>query len=251
MSDTHRWRALTNDSSSSGSNMTSSSDSMMDTGSPHGSKVSCGYGRWRPKSVQFLANAKFFVLFSGLLSIAQSQLTLGYTSSVITSIERQYRLSSSLSGAIISCYDIGTLVVVFSSYYGGKAGAHRPKWIAYSAWLMALGSLIFTIPHFIVEDYHASFTDSKDTLLTCNVSSSSYNETMAELDCLKVAPIWHSLIFFFTAQVLIGIGSTTMITLGTTYIDDFIKRTESSLYLGKFFMCGNASSKLSIKVKKN
>lgn len=236
MADT-RWRALTNESSSSnGTNSSTDSNMGLTTSSSvsRDSRPLCGFGKWRPKALQCLANAKFFVLFSGLLSIAQSQLTLGYTSSVITSIERQFRLSSSLSGLVISCYDIGTLVVVFSSYYGGKQGSHRPKWIAYSAYLMALGSLIFTIPHFISGHYHVTFTDEVDTIPTCNLTKPSYNETLEDLDCLKVKPVWHSLLFFFTAQVLIGIGSTTMITLGTTYIDDFIKRSEVSLFLGKF-----------------
>ncbi|XP_072028950.1 solute carrier organic anion transporter family member 5A1-like [Amphiura filiformis] len=237
MADT-RWRALTNESSSSGTNSSTDSSmglTMSNSLSSINGRPLCGYGAWRPKRLQRLANAKFFVLFSGLLSIAQSQLTLGYTSSVITSIERRFRLSSSLSGLVISCYDIGTLVVVFSSYYGGKQGSHRPKWIAYSAWLMSLGSLIFAIPHFIGGHYHAVFSDSQDILPTCNLTASSYNQTYEDLDCLKANPIWHSLLFFFTAQVLIGIGSTTMITLGTTYIDDFIKRSEVSVYLAIFY----------------
>ncbi len=238
MADT-RWRALTNESSSSNGTNSSTDSSMGLTNLASLSSINgrplCGYGRWRPRWLQCLANAKFFVLFSGLLSIAQSQLTLGYTSSVITSIERRFRLSSSLSGLVISCYDIGTLVVVFSSYYGGKQGSHRPKWIAYSAYLMALGSLIFTIPHFIGGHYHADFfSDTQDGLPMCNLTASTSNQTAEDLDCLRVNPIWHSLLFFFTAQVLIGIGSTTMITLGTTYIDDFIKRSEVSVYLGKF-----------------
>ena len=59
---------------------------------------SCGYFCWRPRCLQTLASGRFFVLFCSLLSLAEAGLTIGYISSVVTSIERNFNFSSTLTG---------------------------------------------------------------------------------------------------------------------------------------------------------
>lgn len=40
--------------------------------------------------------------------------------------------------------------------------------------------------------------------------------------------------FFMVAQLLLGAGGSPLFTLGTTYIDDHVKRESSSMYIGEF-----------------
>lgn len=40
-------------------------------------------------------------------------------------------------------------------------------------------------------------------------------------------------LFFVLAQLLLGCGGSPLFTLGTTYVDDHVKKESSSMYIGK------------------
>ena len=52
-----------------------------------------------------------FVLVSGVLMCAQSALSM-YTKSVLTSIERQFQISSLLSGLLVGSFNLGNVLFV-------------------------------------------------------------------------------------------------------------------------------------------
>ena len=54
------------------------------------------------------------------------------------------------SGIIAGSYDIGSfLSVIPVTYFGGKVGASKPRFIAGGLFMMGIGSLIFASPHFL------------------------------------------------------------------------------------------------------
>lgn len=63
-------------------------------------------------------NIKSFVFLSGVLMCAQSALSM-YTKGVLTSIERQFQISSSLSGLLVGSFNVGNVlfVVLVSEVY--------------------------------------------------------------------------------------------------------------------------------------
>ena len=206
---------------------------------------SCGYCCWTPKWLQQVASARFFVLFLSLLSLTEAGLTVGYISGMVTSFELQFRFSSTLTGVVVSCYDIGTLVVIFTSYFGGRAAANRPKWIAWSGWIMALGSSIVTLPHFFIS--YESNGNETDLAVVCHRSINySQSNSWVEVNCgstedglnVQEGPEWFALVCLIPGIFLIGVGSTATVTLGTTYIDDFVRTKETPILLGKFLLLG-------------
>ena len=79
----------------------------------------------------------------------------GLVNLAITSIERRFGLQSTQSGLIASSYDIGSLLVVIPvSYFGGRVGASKPRWISLGMLVMGAGSFVWSLPHFLTGLYN-------------------------------------------------------------------------------------------------
>lgn len=67
-------------------------------------------------------------------------LYLGFTSVILSTIERRYRFSSIWAGLIASVFDAAVLIsVLFISYFGGRG--NKPKWLGVSLVIQGAGIL--------------------------------------------------------------------------------------------------------------
>ena len=112
----------------------------------------CGCGVWRPDCLQKLARPGVYLASICCLFLAQSQLISGYISSILTTLERRYDLSSSQVGMMLSSFDGMAVFAVFVvSYIGDQF--NRAHLLGYGALCMSLGAAVFCMPQWFGEDY--------------------------------------------------------------------------------------------------
>nr|XP_057928377.1 solute carrier organic anion transporter family member 2A1 [Doryrhamphus excisus] len=176
---------------------------------------------------------KVFVLCHGLLQFSQL-LYSSYFKSTISTIERRYGLSSYSSGTISSLHEVSnSVLIVFLSYFGNRL--HRPRIIGIGGVLMAISSLILTLPHFLSQpyDYDSVLLNGHDI---CDLQgNSSASESCGHDESRRLADTKTLWLLMAAAQLLFGVGSVPIQPFGISYIDDFAAPGNSPLYIAILF----------------
>ncbi|XP_069481178.1 solute carrier organic anion transporter family member 3A1 isoform X1 [Ambystoma mexicanum] len=182
-------------------------------------------------------NIKVFLVSECALMLAQG--TVGaYLVSVLTTLERRFNLQSADVGVIASSFEIGNLaLILFVSYFGAKA--HRPRLIGCGGIVMALGALLSALPEFLTHQYKYESGEIRwaaEGRDVCSVNGSASDEGPdPDLICRNQTATNMMYLLLIGAQVLLGIGATPVQPLGVSYIDDHVRRKDSSLYIGILF----------------
>ncbi|XP_050801748.1 solute carrier organic anion transporter family member 4C1 [Gopherus flavomarginatus] len=185
----------------------------------------CGWGSFTPRALQLCNNPEGYLSAYSLLAVFQGIVVNGLINVSISTIEKRFELNSSLTGVISASYDIAFCVLsLFVSFFGERG--HKPRWLAFSSFMIGLGSLVFALPHFAggIYQFGSKLED------TCQVSGTS----SANFTCntRKESSLSNYLYVFILAQLLLGVGGTPLYTLGTAFIDDSVPKHKSSLYIG-------------------
>lgn len=154
-----------------------------------------------------------------------SQFYTGFTSVVLSTIEKRYHFSSFSTSLIIVSFDITVLTIVtFVSYFGDKA--HKPRWLGICSIIQGTGALIFALPQFIFKSSEAGNTSSLE------VESCQENSYIPS-ECNQANTLAYAL--FIIGRVIIAVGASSLYTIGTSFIDDIVHPKYVSLHLGIFF----------------
>jgi len=131
-----------------------------------------GFGclRFRPGCLQFLATARWFLVFVCVSVFCVTLSAKGLLSVIISTIERRFGLSSSQSAWIMISLEIaGVPALLIIGYFGSTI--RRPVSIGTGMLMMGIGLGIFIIPHFAAPLYR--FTESSDSSNLCVETVSS------------------------------------------------------------------------------
>lgn len=183
----------------------------------------CGWGALTPKAIQVFNTPRWVLFFLCVASFLQGMIINGFINTVVTSIERRFDLRSYQAGLIASSYDIAACVcLAFVSYFGGTG--HRPRWLGWGVLIMALGSLVFALPHFTTPPYQVSLPE-RTGMCSANRTSPCQDKEGGGLSSYRFV--------FMLGQFLHGVGATPLYTLGVTYLDENVKSNYAPVYIGE------------------
>ncbi|XP_010614048.1 solute carrier organic anion transporter family member 1A2 isoform X2 [Fukomys damarensis] len=184
--------------------------------------------------IRCLSKVKMFLLALTCAYVSKT-LSGSYMNSMLTQIERQFNIPTSLVGFINGSFEIGNLLlIIFVSYFGTKL--HRPIMIGVGCAVMGLGCFLISLPHFLMDRYEYESTVS----LSSNMSSNSFlcTENGTEISrptqdpaaCVKEVKsfMW---VYVLVGNIIRGMGETPIMPLGISYIEDFSKSENSPLYI--------------------
>ncbi|KAJ8016509.1 hypothetical protein DPEC_G00007970 [Dallia pectoralis] len=185
----------------------------------------CGWGALTPQAIQTFNTPRWVLFFLCVASFLQGMIVNGFINTVVTSIERRFDLRSYQAGLIASSYDIAACVcLAFVSYFGGTG--HKPRWLGWGVLIMALGSLVFALPHFATPPYQVSMPE-RTGVCTENRTNPCLDTEGGGLSSYRFV--------FMLGQFLHGIGATPLYTLGVTYLDENVKSSYAPVYIGIFY----------------
>lgn len=192
----------------------------------------CGLGGISLRFLNKLRSPKWCLLFLCWAALIQGMCVNGLVNLAITSIERRFGLQSTQSGLIASSYDIGSLLVVIPvSYLGGRLGASKPRWISLGMLVMGAGSFVWAMPHFLTEIYNpGNQVNGTREEHVCGVILGD-KEGKCTGDKAEVN-LSNYRFLFMLGQFLHGAGAAPLITIGTTFLDESVKKKVSPLYIG-------------------
>nr|XP_039256753.1 solute carrier organic anion transporter family member 4A1-like isoform X1 [Styela clava]XP_039256754.1 solute carrier organic anion transporter family member 4A1-like isoform X1 [Styela clava] len=180
----------------------------------------CKTGRCTVPFLNVFNNAKWALAFFCMGVFIQGMTVNGISSVIISTLERRFHLRSSETGFIASCYEIGVCISIpIVTYIGGRG--HRPIWLGWGIFIIGVGAIVFSLPHFIAPTY---------TIINVNTFVCDQNSTDCEASSLRVYRG-----FFIVGQLLLGIGASPVYTLAINYLDENVKEKYSSTYHGIFF----------------
>nr|CAD7398590.1 unnamed protein product [Timema poppensis] len=207
-------------------------------------KTTCGLGNIRPQWMQLFANTRWFLVVYTLLGVVQSMAWI-YTPATITTLEKRFKIPSRTIGVLMSGNEVSQICLsLIMAYYGGRGS--RPLWMAWGVMFSALSCFIFAVPHMIygpgrealalTEEYldptvlNSTTTVKSEAPLLC-VANQTMDAT-CEQDSFSGDQSNVPLFLIFFSQFVLGIGTTMCHSLGKTYLDDHVKKTNAPLMFG-------------------
>ncbi|XP_060562690.1 solute carrier organic anion transporter family member 4C1-like [Ruditapes philippinarum] len=191
----------------------------------------CGIGACRPSLLQRCNNPQVLLVCLCVYTLVHGFAVNGINNVNTTSYERRFDLTSSSVGWICSSFDISAAICgVVIGFYGNRRKKGRILTGAFI--LSSIGSLCMWLPHFITPRYEWGQGQSH----LCSAKSAVLPD--AEERCREGDWTLSSfLTLLLIGQLMHGLGGSTLITVGYSFIDDSVTAATSPLYISMIGLC--------------
>lgn len=193
--------------------------------------TACGIGSFKPDFLQKLNTPKVFLINHSILGVLQGAF-FTYLVGCLSTLEKRYAYETKVTGIIMISDEISPILFgMLLGYFGGKS--HRPRIVAAGMVIAVISCFVMSIPYFI---YGPILHQSKEfTRFLSNRTKEEFCD-MSEKDyfCEK-SPTMTAVSLLFFGNFLKGFGSLAFYTIGTSYLDDSVKKKNSPVYFGTLF----------------
>ncbi|XP_071101395.1 solute carrier organic anion transporter family member 2A1-like [Haliotis cracherodii] len=204
--------------------------------------ASYGDGGTRPTCLQRLANINVFTGTISITVLLTSTLST-YVNSQVTTLEKQFGLSSSETGFLMASNDIGYITVgIFISYFAPRV--HIPRFLAVFTVLFGISGIVCSLPHFLygVEQNIGESQSENNTAMRnnfigqlCVKSNQSGNDLCDSNETGGSKPRDHAtaaVAIIAVGMIVQGIAKAPRHPFLVTYVDDNVVRTKTGYYVG-------------------
>lgn len=200
----------------------------------------CGVGNYRPDWLQRFATSRYYALVFGLLGIFQGAYRT-YLVGTLSTVERRFSLSSRASSIIMIADDLSPIVANFLMMALLRRTS-KPNWVSGGMLFSLLGAVSSLLPYLVygpgkhlTGDMKTIGGISTGTTQFCGTSddeAAAASCRATKEDAASIGP----LVFFFMGNFLNGLGGTAYYVIGTTYMDDNVKKKNSAVYFGSLYV---------------
>lgn len=184
--------------------------------------------KWRYFRVFCIPKSWLLVVLLCGAAFIQGFVVNGLVNVTLSPIQRRFQLSSSEMGMVASIYDIANVVLVLPvTFLCARQSKSLITGLSFT--ILGLGGIVYSLPHFLDDDYTS----------TLDISTSDGNGTChdSSQQCDAIAGINQNQFyygFFLAGQALNGIGAAALWTLGTVYIDENLGQKGAPIAIGIF-----------------
>ncbi|XP_060078688.1 solute carrier organic anion transporter family member 4A1-like [Ylistrum balloti] len=182
----------------------------------------CGWFSFHPRMCQKFRTPRWLLFCLCWVSFIQGMIVGGFTSVIISSVERRFQLSSTESGLISSFYDIASVLCLMPVSYFGGMGV-KSRYLGVGMLTIGIGTILFCLPHFTTDNYKMGTDDSS---MLCTTSGGTL------VECGTSGSLSYYKYMFYVSMFIMGAGGSPLFTLGPTFLDDSVPVKSSSTYLG-------------------
>ena len=187
-----------------------------------------GWFCFQPDWLQVFNNRKWLAFLVGFCQLCYSFITAGYDSSIISTLQKAFGLSSFDIGGLAACFSISQSTFgVLIAHKGAQS--HKAKWIGATIIMTGIGCFIYALPHFLVQSYSILESFDSDSNMTdmCTLEKSV---TLSNACNEQVSGKPVHIALFIIGLAIIGAGTSVMRTVGWSFLDESVSPTVSPIY---------------------
>uniref|UniRef100_A0A914H3I6 Major facilitator superfamily (MFS) profile domain-containing protein n=1 Tax=Globodera rostochiensis TaxID=31243 RepID=A0A914H3I6_GLORO len=193
------------------------------------SSLRCGLGPCTSNWLQKLHTARWLLAILCICAFNQSFVINAIFPVGLSTLEKRFHLNSTQTGIISSWYDFAVLIAVFPVCCYGNYG-HKGRWIAVGSLIMALGSMVCALSHFVSAPLEVDNTSlNSSDYGQCSFSRNDSRAKNLPSSFLDTSNAYF--LMFLLGQTLHGFGATPLFSLGTAYLDENVSQKSSPVYL--------------------